>query len=62
MSFFPLRIYQDRCPQSPYLVSRGRFAAGGKWRGGQGRTRGGRSRGREEKGGSRAIAPWLLGG
>jgi len=34
-------------------VSRGRFAAGGEWRGGKGRTRGGGRRGREGKGGMR---------
>jgi len=41
----------QRSPRSRSWFQGGRFAAGGKWRGGEGRTRGRGKRGREEKGG-----------
>jgi len=61
VSFFPLRIYQNRCrcphwgaysaPQTHSRFQGDPLAAGGEWRGGEGRTRGEGKRKRESKGG-----------
>ena len=73
MSFFSLRIHQNRFAPDPiggaYSAPRlrswfqgGRFAAGGEWREGLGR--GGRERGNGEgrgKGEVGGMAAWLLG-
>jgi len=46
----PKSVSAYSAPQTPNWFQRGRFAAGGEWRGWEGRTRGRRKMGREEKG------------
>jgi len=73
MSFFPLRIHQNRwekLQRSPDPQAGFKGAASRQDRnGGEGRTGGGRGKGREKgewvregKGEVGGIAPWLLGG